>query len=87
MFKKKIEDQFDKISNSSDINQKETLLKKQIDYFRSQKPEFEYDYKGFASLIEQFHTSSNYEHNLLWIQLINEIIRLNPSLKKNILNK
>ena len=82
MFKKKLEDQFDKISNSTDNNQKETLLKKQINYFKSQKPDFEYDYKGFTALIEEFHTSSNYEHNLLWMQLINEIIRLNPSMKK-----
>ena len=80
--KKKIEDQFDKIDNSDDISQKAPLLKKQIDYFKSQKPDLDYDYKKFISLIEEFQTSSNYEYNLLWLQLINEIIRLNPSMKK-----
>ena len=82
MFKKKIEDQFDKIENSTDMNQKEILLKRQIEYFKTKEPDFEYEYKDFISLIEDFHISPNYEHNLLWLQLIIEIIRLNPSMKK-----
>ena len=80
--KKKIEDQFDKIINTGDLAQKALLLKKQIEFFKSQKPEFEYEYKDFLLFIEEFQTSNNYEYNLLWVQLINEIIRLNPSMKK-----
>ena len=80
--KKKIEDQFDKILNTEDISQKAILLKKQIDYFKSQKPDFEYEYKDFLKCIEEFQNSQNYDYNLLWLQLINKIIILNSSFKK-----
>ena len=80
--KKKIEDQFEKIISTEDITQKVVLLKKQLDYFKSQQPDFEYDYKDFLMFIDEFQISKNYEYNLLWLQLINEIIRLNPSMKK-----
>ena len=80
--KKKIEDQFEKIISTEDITQKELLLKKQIEYFKSQQPDFDYEYKDFLLFIEEFQTSKNYEYNLLWLQTINEIIRLNPSMKK-----
>ena len=45
--KKKIEDQLDKIINAEDLQQKSLLLKKQIEFFKSQSPEFEYEYKDF----------------------------------------
>ena len=80
--KKKIEDQFDKILDVEDLQQKTLLLKKQVEYFKSQNPEFEYDYKDFLKSIEDYQTSQNYEYNILWLELINEIIRLNPNLKK-----
>ena len=83
--KKKIEDQFDKIINLDDAAQKVPLLKKQIEYFKSQKPEFEYEYKDFLKIIEEYQTSSNLEYNLLWLQLINEIARLNQSMRKKYL--
>ena len=59
------------------------MLKKQIDFFKVQKTNFEYDYNNFLILIESFQTSQNYERNILWLQIIIEIIRLNPNLKKN----
>ena len=83
--KKKIEDQFDKIINLDDAAQKVPLLKKQIEYFKSQKPDFEYEYKDFLKIIEEYQTSNNLEYNLLWLQLINEIARLNQSIRKKYL--
>ena len=83
--KKKIEDQFDKIINIDDAAQKVPLLKKQIEYFKSQKPDFEYEYKDFLKIIEEYQTSNNLEYNLLWLQLINEIARLNQSMRKKYL--
>ena len=83
--KKKIEDQFDKIINLDDAAQKVPLLKKQIEYFKSQKPDFEYEYKDFLKIIEEYQTSNNLEYNLLWLQLINEIARLNQSMRKKYL--
>ena len=80
--RKKIEDQFDKILNTDDMSQKVILLKKQIDYFNSQKPGFEYEYKDFLKSIEEFQNSQNIEYNFLWLKLINKIIVLNPSFKK-----
>ena len=80
--RKKIEDQFDKILNTDDMSQKVILLKKQIDYFNSQKPGFEYEYKDFLKSIEEFQNSQNIEYNFLWLKLINKIIELNPSFKK-----
>ena len=80
--RKKVEDQFDKIINAEDLNQKTNLLIKQIEYFKSQNPEFEYEYKDFLKCIEDYQTSTKYEYNIIWLQLINEIIRLNPNLKK-----
>ena len=64
------------------MSQKVILLKKQIDYFNSQKPGFEYEYKDFLKSIEEFQNSQNIEYNFLWLKLINKIIVLNPSLKK-----
>ena len=80
--KKKIEDQFDKIINAEDLQQKSLLLKKQIEFFKSQSPEFEYEYKDFLKTVEEYQTSKKYEYNILWLQIINEIIRLKPTLKK-----
>ena len=80
--KKKVEDQFEKILYTDDIQLKTIFLKKQIDFFKSQKPNFEYDYKSFLILIEEFQTSKIFENNLIWLQVINEIIRLNPNMKK-----
>ena len=80
--KKKVEDQFDKLLNSDYTQQKIILLKKQIDFFKSQKPNFEYDYKDFLTIIEEFQKSTNIEHNLIWLQTINEIVRLNSNMKK-----
>ena len=80
--KKRFEDQYDKILNAEDIQQKEIFLKKQIYFFKSQKPNFDYNYKDFLIKIEEFQTSKNYEYNLIWLQTINEIIRLNQNLKK-----
>ena len=80
--KKKVEDQFDKILNTDDIQQQIILLKKQVEFFKSQKPNFEYDYQNFLTLIEEFKNSKNYEYNIIWLQNINEIIRLNPKFKK-----
>ena len=80
--KKKIEDQFDKIISTEDLSQKAELLKKQIDYFKSQQPEFEYEFKDFLAFIEDFRKSTNYDYKLIWLQLINEIIRLNSPFKK-----
>ena len=83
MFTRKgTDDNFDKILNTEDIQLKTILIKKQIDFFKSQKPNFEYDYKNYLILIESFHKSKNYEYNIIWLQTINEIIRLNPNLKK-----
>ena len=83
MFTRKgTDDNFDKILNTEDIQLKTILIKKQIDFFKSQKPNFEYDYKNYLILIESFHKSKNYEYNIIWLQTINEIIRLNPDLKK-----
>ena len=81
-YKKKVEDQFDKILYTDDIQQKVILLKKQIEFFKTQKPNFEYDYQNFLTLIEEFQKSTNIEYNLIWLQTINEIARLNPSMKK-----
>ena len=80
--KKKVEDQFEKILYTDDIQLKAIFLKKQIEFFKSQKPNFEYDYKSFLILIEEFQNSKIFENNLIWLQAINEIIRLNPSMKK-----
>ena len=80
--KKKYEDQYDKILNAEDIQQKIIFLRKQIDFFKSQKPFFDYNYKEFLIKIEEFQISKNYEYNLIWLQTINEIIRLNQNLKK-----
>ena len=80
--KKKIEDQFDKIINAEDLQQKSLLLKKQIEFLKSKSPEFEYEFKDFLKTVEEYQTSQKYEYNLLWLQLINEIIRLDPTLKK-----
>ena len=80
--KKKVEDQFEKILYTEDIQLKAIFLKKQIDFFKSQKPNFDYDYKSFLILIEEFQTSKIFENNLIWLQLINEIVRLNPIMKK-----
>ena len=80
--KKKIEDQFEKIIDTTDIVQKAALLKKQIEFFKSQNKDFEYEYKDFLTVIDEFHTSTNYEYNLLWLQIMNEIVRLNPSFTK-----
>ena len=80
--RKRIEDQFDKISNNDDIQLKTILIKKQIDFFKSQKQNFDYDYKSYLTLIEQFQKSKNYEYNILWLQTINEIVRLNPNFIK-----
>ena len=85
--KKKIEDQFEKIIDTADIVQKAALLKKQIEYFKCQNKDFEYEYKDFLMFIEDFQNSTNYEYNLLWLQLINEIIRLNPKIKNKIIFK
>ena len=57
-------------------------MKKQIEFFKSQNKDYEYDYKDFLSIIEEFHTSKNYEYNIIWLQTLNEIIRLNPNMKK-----
>ena len=80
--KKKVEDQFDKILNTEDSQQKIILIKKQIDFFKNQKPNFEYDYKNYLTLIEEFQKSTNKEYNLIWLQTINEIVRLNENMKK-----
>ena len=80
--KKKVEDQFEKLLNTDDIQLATIFLKKQIDFFRFQKPNFDYEYTWFLTLIEQFQTSKIYEYNLLWLQAINEVIRLNSDLKK-----
>ena len=80
--KKKFEDQYDNISETDDIQQKYIFLKKQIEFFKSQNKDYEYDYKDFLSIIEEFHTSKNYEYNIIWLQTLNEIIRLNPNMKK-----
>ena len=53
--KRKVEDQYDKILNTKDIELKAFFLKKQIEFFKSQKPNFEYDYKNFLTLIEPFY--------------------------------
>ena len=81
-YKKKVEDQFDKILYTDDTQQKAILLKKQIEFFKTQKPNFEYDYQNFLTLIEEFQNSINIEYNLIWLQAINEIVRLNPNMKK-----
>ena len=81
-YKKKVEDQFDKILYTDDTQQKAILLKKQIEFFKTQKPNFEYDYQNFLTLIEEFQNSTNIEYNLIWLQAINEIVRLNPNMKK-----
>ena len=80
--KKKVEDQFDKILNTEDSQQKIILIKKQIDFFKNQKHNFEYDYKDYLTLIEEFQKSTNKEYNLIWLQTINEIVRLNENMKK-----
>ena len=85
--KRKVEDQYDKILNTKDIELKALFLKKQIEFFKSQKPNFEYDYKNFLTLIEPFYNSKNYESNILWLQTINEIIKLNSNLNKKYFKK
>ena len=48
MFTRKgTDDNFDKILNTDDVQLKTILIKKQIDFFKSQKPNFDYDYKNY----------------------------------------
>ena len=88
---KSIDDLYKYIQKAENENSKKELCLKQIEYFKKQTELNDYNFDEFCLIIEDLEKSKNIELNKIWIGLINEIVRLNPSylekFSKIILNK
>ena len=81
--KKKLGDQIAEILDCNETSLKIPFIKQEIEYFKEQKEGFEYEYyKELLTSVDELQSSDNIEYNILWLELINEIIRLDPTLKK-----
>jgi hypothetical protein len=74
-----IEDLYKSIQKADNENSKKDLCLKQIEFFKGQTELKEYNFDEFCLIIEDLEKSKNIELNKIWISLINEIVRLNPS--------
>ena len=74
-----IEDLYKSIQKADNENSKKDLCLKQIEFFKGQTELNEYNFDEFCLIIEDLEKSKNIELNKIWISLINEIVRLNPS--------
>ena len=76
---KSLEDLYKYIQKADNENSKKELCLKQIEFFKNQNELNDYNFDEFCLIIEDLEKSKNIELNKIWISLINEIVRLNPS--------
>ena len=86
MNKNKGEDFFKSIQKADKESEKKKFCLKQIDFFKCQTELPDYNYDEFILIIEDLEKSKNIELNKIWICLMNEIVRLNPSYLQNYTN-
>ena len=86
MNKNKGEDFFKSIQKADKESEKKKFCLKQIDFFKCQMELPDYNYDEFILIIEDLEKSKNIELNKIWICLMNEIVRLNPSYLQNYTN-